>query len=83
MTNTQGTSAKSPAQKRSISPKLVLGLIIAALALAFVFQNTARGHVQFLFFELSAPAWLWLIGLFLAGVVVGSLFPWMRRKSGK
>lgn len=69
----------APTGGRSVSPKLVISVLVAVLALVFVFQNTGRGRVQFLFFELTAPAWLWFLGLFLAGVVVGSLFPWLRR----
>ena len=46
----------------------------------FIFQNTTRGQVNFLFWDVSAPAWVWLVLLFALGMVVGSLFPWGRRK---
>ncbi|MGY0237062.1 lipopolysaccharide assembly protein LapA domain-containing protein [Longispora urticae] len=65
---------------RTLSPKLVIGLVIGVLALVFVFQNTANGKVSFLGWEFNAPAWLWMLVLFVAGLVVGSIFPWFRRK---
>ena len=60
--------------------KLIIGGILAVLGLIFVFQNTTRGQVNFLFWDVTAPAWVWLVLLFVLGVVVGSLFPWGRRK---
>lgn len=61
------------------SPRLIVGIVSAVLAVTFVLQNSGRGQAKFLFFEMSAPAWLWFVGLFLAGVVVGSVFPWLGR----
>ncbi|UPK75021.1 LapA family protein [Nocardioidaceae bacterium SCSIO 66511] len=61
-----------------ISPKLVVGLVIAVVALVFIFQNTSKGRIDFLFWTISMPAWIWLLVIFVAGLVVGSLFPWMR-----
>lgn len=61
------------------SPKLVAGLVLLALAVVFVFQNTGRGRVSFLFWHLTMPAWIWLLSIFIVGVVVGSVFPWLRR----
>ncbi|MFT3872281.1 MAG: LapA family protein [Nocardioides sp.] len=78
--------SKDPAgqeQSRSLSPKMVIALVVAVLALIFVLQNSGRGQVTLFFFELSAPAWLWFVGLFLAGLVVGSIFPWFGRSSRK
>jgi uncharacterized integral membrane protein len=60
--------------------KLIIGGILAVLGIIFIFQNTSRGQVNFLFWDVSAPAWVWLVLLFIVGVVVGSLFPWGRRK---
>jgi len=60
--------------------KTIGAVVVAVLALVFVFQNTGKGKVDFLFWTISMPAWIWLIVIFAAGVVVGSLFPWLRRK---
>jgi uncharacterized integral membrane protein len=56
------------------SPKVVVGAIIAILALVFVFQNTDKKTVNFLWMDFDAPAWMWLLVIFLAGSVVGYTF---------
>ena len=65
---------------RFLSPKTITALVLAVLALIFVFQNTGRGTVQLYFWEITAPAWVWTLTLFIAGAIVGSLFPWLRRR---
>ena len=60
--------------RRSVPPKLIVAAAIAVLALIFVFQNTATGRVDFLFWSIEAPAWLWLLIIFLAGALVGWMF---------
>jgi uncharacterized integral membrane protein len=62
------------------NPKVIGAAVVAVLALIFVFQNTDKGRVHFLFWTISMPAWIWLLIIFAAGVVVGSLFPWLRRR---
>jgi uncharacterized integral membrane protein len=56
------------------SPKVVVGAIIDILALVFVFQNTDKKTVNFLWMDFDAPAWMWLLVIFLAGSVVGYTF---------
>jgi uncharacterized integral membrane protein len=55
-------------------------LVLAALALVFVFQNTGKGQVSFLLWDIEAAAWLWMLVLFLAGVAVGLLLPRIRAR---
>jgi len=62
-----GTRGKFP-------KKLIGAAVIVVLALTFVFQNTATGRVDFLFWSIEAPAWLWLLIIFLAGALAGWLF---------
>lgn len=66
--------------RRWVTPKTVTAAVIAALALSFVIQNTNEGRVDFLFWNVSMPAWIWIALVFVAGVAVGSLFPWFRPK---
>lgn len=66
--------------RKPASPRLLAGIAIVVLALIFVFQNTDKGKIHFFFWDITAPAWAWLLILFGAGVAVGSLFPWLRRK---
>jgi uncharacterized integral membrane protein len=60
------------------SPKTIVGIVLAVLALVFVFQNTEKGSVNFLFWTVSLPSWVWLLIVFAVGLVVGSLVPWLR-----
>jgi uncharacterized integral membrane protein len=66
--------------KRQISPKAIVGIVLVVLVLIFVFQNTASRRVHLYFWDLDLPAWIWLVGVLAIGFVVGSLFPWFRRR---
>jgi uncharacterized integral membrane protein len=59
---------------------MVIGLVAGAIVLVFVLQNSHSNRTHLLFWNLSAPQWLWMIILFGCGVVVGSVFPWFRRR---
>lgn len=54
-----------------ISPKMVAAVALGVLAIVFIFQNTATGSVSFLFWDIEAPAWLWLTIIFVVGLAVG------------
>jgi uncharacterized integral membrane protein len=62
------------------SPRVIIGGVIGLLALIFILQNTGREHIHFLVLDIENPAWVWLLVLFAAGFVVGSIFPWFRRR---
>ena len=62
-----------------LSPKAIVGIVLAVLALIFVFQNSDKRRVHLYVWTLDAPMWLWLIILLGVGFIVGSLFPWFRR----
>ena len=66
--------------KRRVTAKLVIVLILIALALIFIFQNTGKREVNFLFWTVSAPTWIWLLIVLVVGVIIGSMFPWFRPK---
>jgi len=66
-----------------VSPKMVAAAALGVLATVFVFQNTAKGQVNVLFWSIRMPAWIWLLAVFLAGVAVGSMLPWLRRRFGR
>ncbi len=68
---------------KGISPKQIVGAIIAILALIFVFQNSQTRSVDFLFWKMSMPTWIWLLVVFVAGIAVGLLLPRMRARSKK
>ena len=65
---------------RSASPRRITAAVLVVLALVFIFQNAGTGRVTFLLWRVDAPAWTWLVLIFAVGMVVGSIFPWFRRR---
>lgn len=70
-------------QQKTNSGKLIIAIIVAIAALAFVFSNVAPATLRFLFMEFTMPAWGWFLAVLVAGVVIGSLFPWFRPRKTK
>jgi uncharacterized integral membrane protein len=56
--------------------RIIIGAVIAILALVLIFQNTHNVQVHVLFWHIDKPLWILLVLIFAAGFVVGSLFPW-------
>jgi len=50
----------------SSTARNIIGAVIVIVALLFIFQNTQTGNFHFLFFDIQAPRWLWLLGVFAA-----------------
>jgi uncharacterized integral membrane protein len=70
-------------QQKTNSGKIIAAIIIAVVALAFVFSNVGPATLRFLFMEFTMPAWGWFLAVLVAGVVIGSLFPWFRPRNNK
>ena len=51
--------------------KLTIILILAGLALLFVFQNVAIVEIQFLFWSTRMPRSLLVVVLLITGVIIG------------
>ncbi|WP_313810384.1 hypothetical protein [Glutamicibacter sp.] len=62
------------------TPKRILALILALIALLFVFSNTETMTLSFVGIDIALPGWLWFIALLAIGFVVGSITPWFRSK---
>ncbi len=73
-------AAKAPPDAKSTAnnSKAIIAIIIAIAALAFVFSNVGPATLRFLVFQFTMPAWGWFLAVLIAGVVIGSLFPWFR-----
>jgi uncharacterized integral membrane protein len=71
-TSAMAGSASVPSSKRiEVSPKLIVTGVVAALALVFVLQNTRKGRLSFLFFDFTAPGWIFFLLVLLVGAVIG------------
>lgn len=84
MTSKDPVSSDAPGSGRGMpSGKAIAAILISIAALTFVFSNVAPATLRFLFLQFTMPAWGWFLAVLLAGVVIGSLFPWFRPKSKK
>jgi uncharacterized integral membrane protein len=76
-----GAAKQSSRQwKDYLTARNIIAAVIGIAALLFIFQNTKTGHFHFLWFDISAPTWFWLLGLFAAGFGTGLLFARLRAK---
>ncbi len=65
--------------------KMIAALVVVALALIFILQNTERNSIRFLFFEWNVGTWVALLVTFVFGMIAGwllSRFVRSRRRSG-
>jgi lipopolysaccharide assembly protein A len=60
--------------------RLIIAVVLAVLALIFVFQNRARVSMHYLWANFTSPLWLMLVVTLLIGVVIGWL---VRRRAGR
>jgi uncharacterized integral membrane protein len=60
--------------------RLIIGLLLVALVLFFIVENSTTVTVNFLWSELSIP--LWVVGVvpFLIGMLAGGLFAWREQR---
>jgi uncharacterized integral membrane protein len=76
-----GVSTPAPQRKGPpvITPKRVGGLVIVALAVVFVVQNTRRTRVRFIVPIVTTWVWLALVVALILGFALGALV-FRRRK---
>lgn len=79
MTN-QERSGNAESTPAAVSGRAITAILVAVLALVFVFSNVGPATLRFLFLQFTMPAWGWFLAVLIAGVVIGSLFPWFRPK---
>ncbi len=66
----------------NLTARRIIGIIIAVAALIFVFSNTGQVTLKFLWLDVSAPGWVMLLVLLLAGFLVGFSMGRKRYKQG-
>lgn len=62
-----------------ITPARVVVLLLAVLALVFIFENTRTTKIRLLIPEVSMPLWLALLATGLIGALCGAYFARRRR----
>jgi uncharacterized integral membrane protein len=80
MNDTPPIGARQPGGKprgafteKLLSPKIILGVLITALAVWFVLANNTQTRVHFWVVWVTAKLWMVLAGTFVAGLLAGYL----------
>lgn len=68
----------SGSRKFQVTGKMVASGVLLLVALIFVFSTLGAGPLHFLVWSFTMPVWIWFLAVLLAGVAIGSLFPWLR-----
>lgn len=71
---------KQPKGGVRVSARAISAIVVGVLALIFIFSNLRSGTISFLGLDFVQPVWVWFLIVFVAGVIVGSLFPWFRHR---
>lgn len=58
----------------NISPRMIIGGILAVLAVVFVFQNTDSAKLKIIFFTVEMPRWIAFLVLLVIGAIIGYIF---------
>ena len=65
---------------RAITPRVVLGAVLAAALVLLIVQNTATTKVEWLVFEAEQPLWVVLLGTAAVVLLIGELVGGVRRR---
>lgn len=76
------TNSQNPARQSSrpawLTTRLVTMVVLIALALIFVFTNLGTVRIQVLIWSVNSPLWALILVVLVVGIVIGSLFPWLK-----
>lgn len=64
----------------NVSPRMIIGGILAVLAVVFVFQNTDSAKLKIIFFTVEMPRWIAFLVLLVIGAIIGYIFRRSREK---
>ena len=70
---TDGTSGGTHQGRPWVTPRRIAGLVLTALVLVFIFQNTQHTRIQLLVAWVTMPLWLALLGTGVIGALCGAL----------
>jgi lipopolysaccharide assembly protein A len=57
----------------NLSPRAIVGIVIAVVCLVFVFSNTGEATLSFLWIDITAAGWIFLFLLLALGFIAGFL----------
>ncbi|GAA1273758.1 hypothetical protein GCM10009665_71750 [Kitasatospora nipponensis] len=72
--NGSSFSGRKKSEIAGVPTRVVVGVVVAALALWFLLANLDKVKIQFWVFTVTAPLWIALTATLAAGAVLGYLF---------
>jgi uncharacterized integral membrane protein len=76
---TSESGGKTGSRGRALTPARITVLVLAVLALIFIFENTRAIKVRLLIPEVTMPLWMVLLGTGVIGALCGAYFMKRRR----
>ncbi|MFF4211668.1 LapA family protein [Streptomyces sp. NPDC001796] len=78
-THREATTSGGARRRQGLTPRTVAVLVLAALVLVFVFENTQRTRIRLFVPLVTMPLWLALLGTGVIGALCGALLVSRRR----
>jgi uncharacterized integral membrane protein len=76
----QPTGAAGAGEGRGVNGRLILAIIAVIVALIFIFQNTHKVNITFLFFTVETATWVGFLVSLVLGALIGQAFVSLRRR---
>ena len=73
-------SGAPEASKSRISAGLILWLLVIAIAVVFIFQNTRHATITFLFWDGDVAIWIAIVIALVLGALIDRLGTWYLRR---
>ena len=73
-------SGAAEADKRRVSAGLILWLLVIAIAVIFVLQNTRHATITFLFWDGDVAIWIAIVIALVLGALIDRLGSWYLRR---
>ncbi|MFC8780591.1 DUF1049 domain-containing protein [Streptomyces nigra] len=75
-----GTDGRRSGPAGSLTPRRIAALLLVALALVFIFENTDDTEIRLLVPVVTMPLWVALLGMGVIGALIGALLVARRRR---
>lgn len=75
----EGSTAE-PQRDKPVPWRLIAAVVVAAVAILFIVQNSEKGTLEFLWWDWEVGTWFGLLVTFLLGMLAGWLLPRFIRK---
>lgn len=76
---TSESGGRTGRRENALTPARITVLVLAVLALIFIFENTRATKIRLLVPEVTMPLWMALLGTAVIGALCGAYF--MKRRS--